>query len=468
LSIQLGSAGWKIGESLWQTLREDNGIDDTGYFVPVETPSIEEDYPGWYAASQINHRKKAVLDTFFEEGRLGTFTTRTIMVDTRVGMKGDFDEYRIPPLPDYYIVGTEDSGCNYAKGYYVNGPRLIDQIMATIERRLEQNPYVDGILLFHSVGGGTGSGLGTLLLERLRSSDLSFGALATVTVLPSAKMQENVVEPYNPVLALPKIADLADMCLVVDNEGLCNISRVKLKDTAYKYSTVNPFVGRALADIATLISWVGLSRLIGQLVPFPRINLVSISTARFSTAPSKSVPPKTLMSEAFSADNIFSAIDLSEGGTFARVLQFRGNVNGNDAMQLADNLRGYSPAIFPDWPGGHLAPYFDDLAPSNFGNTLTMLNNHTGIKMVLNRMLILFNKLLAKRIQLQYFLDQGMGSNEFDAAALAMRDLYMAYVDIEQQVIDVDEEEEEEEEDVIVDPPVVPVDPDEEEEEEDF
>jgi tubulin alpha len=56
-------------------------------------------------------------------------------------------------------------------------------------------------LIFHSFGGGTGSGFTSLLMEGLsddygRKSKLGFG------VYPSLKMLTEVVEPYNAVLLL--------------------------------------------------------------------------------------------------------------------------------------------------------------------------------------------------------------------------------------------------------------------------
>ena len=53
----------------------------------------------------------------------------------------------------------------------------------------------------HSIGGGTGSGLGTLLLSRTMEEypdKINMG----FSVFPSSKVSDVVVEPYNAVLSL--------------------------------------------------------------------------------------------------------------------------------------------------------------------------------------------------------------------------------------------------------------------------
>jgi len=51
-------------------------------------------------------------------------------------------------------------------------------------------------LFFNAVGGGTGSGLGSLLLERL-SVDYGKKSKLGFTVYPSPQISTAVVEPYN-------------------------------------------------------------------------------------------------------------------------------------------------------------------------------------------------------------------------------------------------------------------------------
>ncbi|KAG8760113.1 hypothetical protein FRC12_009620 [Ceratobasidium sp. 428] len=58
---------------------------------------------------------------------------------------------------------------------------------------------LQGFFVFHSFGGGTGSGFGALLLERL-STDYGKKAKLEFCVYPALKLSSSVVEPYNRVL----------------------------------------------------------------------------------------------------------------------------------------------------------------------------------------------------------------------------------------------------------------------------
>lgn len=65
------------------------------------------------------------------------------------------------------ISGKEDAANNYARGYYTIGREIIKTISDAIRREVNLCDSLDGFLFFHSMGGGTGSGLSTLLLETL-------------------------------------------------------------------------------------------------------------------------------------------------------------------------------------------------------------------------------------------------------------------------------------------------------------
>ena len=67
-------------------------------------------------------------------------------------------------------------------------------------RRLaDQCSGLQGPFVYHAVGGGTGSGLASLLLERL-SADYGKKPKLAFSVCPAPMVTTAVVEPYNSVL----------------------------------------------------------------------------------------------------------------------------------------------------------------------------------------------------------------------------------------------------------------------------
>ena len=65
------------------------------------------------------------------------------------------------------ITGKEDAANNYARGHYTIGKELIDVTVDKLRRVTDQCSGLQGFIVFHSYGGGTGSGFTSLLMERL-------------------------------------------------------------------------------------------------------------------------------------------------------------------------------------------------------------------------------------------------------------------------------------------------------------
>jgi tubulin beta len=70
--------------------------------------------------------------------------------------------------PDNFVFGQSGAGNNWVKGYYTEGQELAESILNVIRKEAESCDALQSFQLVHSLGDGTGSGLGTLLLNILR------------------------------------------------------------------------------------------------------------------------------------------------------------------------------------------------------------------------------------------------------------------------------------------------------------
>ena len=94
--------------------------------------------------------------------------------------------------------------------------------MDIIRRETERADCVQAYQLTHSLGGGTGSGLGTLLLNEIR--DTYYGQLTVAfSVYPSPDVSDVVVEPYNALLSVNELVECADQSFTLDNQALVRI-----------------------------------------------------------------------------------------------------------------------------------------------------------------------------------------------------------------------------------------------------
>merc|ERR1712232_975802 len=85
-------------------------------------------------------------------------------------------------------------------GHYTEGAELIDSVLDVVRKEAEGCDCLQGFQLCHSLGGGTGSGMGTLLISKVRE-EYPDRIMATYSVIPSPKVSDTVVEPYNAVLS---------------------------------------------------------------------------------------------------------------------------------------------------------------------------------------------------------------------------------------------------------------------------
>jgi len=138
--------------------------------------------------------------------------------------------YRSLFHPETMITGKEDAANNCepifsvpadktdARGHYTIGKDLVDTVLEQVRRLADNCSGLQGFFVFHSFGGGTGSGFGALLMERL-STDYGKKSKLEFSVYPAPKMSTSVVEPYNSVLTTHTTLEHSDCSFMVDNEA---------------------------------------------------------------------------------------------------------------------------------------------------------------------------------------------------------------------------------------------------------
>ena len=105
------------------------------------------------------------------------------------------------------MFGQTGAGNNWAKGHYTEGAELIDSVLDVVRKEAEGCDCLQGFQLCHSLGGGTGSGMGTLLISKVRE-EYPDRIMATFSIIPSPKVSDTVVEPYNAVLSFHQLVEI--------------------------------------------------------------------------------------------------------------------------------------------------------------------------------------------------------------------------------------------------------------------
>jgi len=98
-------------------------------------------------------------------------------------------------------------------------------------------------MLMHSIAGGTGSGLGSFVLERLNDR-FPKKLIQTYSVFPNTAEPDVVVQPYNSLLTLRRLVDHADSVVVLDNGALARIAADRLHIQNPSFDQTNRLVSR--------------------------------------------------------------------------------------------------------------------------------------------------------------------------------------------------------------------------------
>ena len=128
----------------------------------------------------------------------------------------------------------------------------------------------------HSTAGGTGSGFGSFLLERLNDR-FPKKLIQTYSVFPNEN--DVVVQPYNCMLALKRLTLNSDATVVIDNNALTRMATDKLKNTQPTFAQTNSIVSTIMSASTTTLRYPGymnndMMGLIASLIPTPRCHFL--------------------------------------------------------------------------------------------------------------------------------------------------------------------------------------------------
>lgn len=173
---------------------------------------------------------------------------------------------------------------------------------------------MQGFQLTHSLGGGTGSGMGSLLISKIRE-EYPDRMMCTFSVVPSPKVSDTVVEPYNATLSVHQLAENSDETFCIDNEALYDICFRTLKLTNPTYGDLNHLVSAVISGVTTCLRFPGqlnadLRKLAVNMVPFPRLHFFMVGFAPLTARGSqqyRSLSVPELVSQLFDSRNMMAS-----------------------------------------------------------------------------------------------------------------------------------------------------------------
>ncbi|XP_016955038.1 tubulin gamma-1 chain [Drosophila biarmipes] len=407
ITLQLGQCGNQIGFEFWKRLCLEHGISPSGVLEDFANDGMDRKDVFFYQADDDHYIPRAVLLDL--EPRV----INTIM--------GSAYSKLYNPENVYLSKHGGGAGNNWASGYS-QGDKLQEEVFDIIDREADGSDSLEGFILCHSIAGGTGSGMGSFIMERL-ADRYPKKLIQTYSVFPNQdEISDVVVQPYNSMLTLRRLTTAADSVVVLDNTALNRIACDRLHIQNPSFSQINNLVSTIMSVSTTTLRYPSymnnnLIGLMAPLIPTPQLHFlmtgytpltsdsdvnsqqtINVRKTTVLDVMRRLLQPKNMM--------VSTGPDKSNHHCYISILNIiQGEVDPSQVHKSLQRIRDRKMAQFIPWGPTSIQVALSRSSPyvqSNHRVSGLMLANHTSICSLFERTLNQYDKLRKRGA----FLDQ--------------------------------------------------------------
>ncbi|KAH8283499.1 hypothetical protein KR018_004188 [Drosophila ironensis] len=408
ITLQLGQCGNQIGFEFWKRLCLEHGISPNGLVEDFATDGgIDRKDVFFYQADDDHYIPRAVLLDL--EPRV----INTIMTSPYSKLYN--------PENVYLSRHGGGAGNNWASGYS-QGDRLQEEIFDIIDREADGSDSLEGFILCHSIAGGTGSGMGSFIMERI-SERYPKKVIQTFSVFPNQdEISDVVVQPYNSMLTLKRLTTSADSVVVLDNTALNRIACERLHIQNPSFSQINNLVSTIMSVSTTTLRYPSymnnnLSGLMAPLIPTPQLHFLMTGYTPLTNESDVTIGQPTnvrkttvldVMRRLLQPKNMMVSTnpDKATNHCYISILNIiQGEVDPTQVHKSLQRIRDRKMANFIPWGPTSIQVALSKSSPyvqSGHRVSGLMLANHTSIYSLFERALNQYDKLRKRGA----FLDQ--------------------------------------------------------------
>jgi tubulin gamma len=386
-------------------------------------------------------------DVFFYQSDDTRYIPRAILLDLepRVINSIQTGPYKNIYNPENFFVGQAGIGAgnNWAAGYAA-GDQVQEEIFDMIDREADGSDSLEGFMLLHSIAGGTGSGLGSYILERMNDR-FPKKLIQTYSVFPDTQSADVVVNPYNSLLALRRLTQNADSVVVLDNGALSRIVADRLHVQEPSFQQTNQLVSTVMSASTTTLRYPGymhndLVGIVASLIPSPRCHFLITSYTPFTgdnINQAKTVRKTTVldvMRRLLQPKNRMVSITPSKSSCYISILNIiQGEADPTDVHKSLLRIRERRLASFIPWGPASIQVALTKKSPylqHTHRVSGLMLANHTSVASLFKRIVQQYDRLRKRDAFLEQYKKEAPfadGLGEFDEARSVVIDLVAEY-----------------------------------------
>ncbi|MHA1754950.1 MAG: hypothetical protein ACTSYR_05495 [Candidatus Odinarchaeia archaeon] len=412
LVLHVGQGGNQIGYNFWKTICDEHEIDiktlqkksDSSDIVDYKSVFLVESPDGFHPRALFIDLEPLAIEFLVKEKGLGSFFSEELMLLSYSGAH------------NVWAIG-------YKMGKKLL-PNLLEKIRSIVPDTLQ------GFIIIHTLGGGTGSGFGSLITETLKKEFPSKGVL-NFSILPS-EMNDITLAPYNTVLSINHLSKFSDLTILFDNTALMRLVKDQLNQPFIsQFSDLNFLIGRVMASITASLRFPGqlnmdLMEMAHNLVALPETKFIIPSIAPLTKEEGEISTELDLVERCFDPSHYMVNCD-DAGEAISSVLMFRGGIaidNIYDIMNEIKNNVKFVPGVHPDLG---LKYGVCESGSVEFDKEVTLLSNNTAIIQPFLRILERFDSMFQKEWYISHYVKAGLSKDEIKQARDTFENIINVY-----------------------------------------
>lgn len=423
-----------VGNAFWKQLCSEHAIRADGTQDSTGASNFGRD---------VGDRK----DAFFYQADDNHFIPRSVLIDLEPRVVTSILQSSHGAIynPENVLIAADGGGAgnNWAYGYS-QAQRLEDSILDMIEREAEGADNFEGFMLCHSIAGGTGSGLGSLILERLQDR-FPKKLITTYSVFPNTEeVSDVVVQPYNSVLSMRRLTEHADCTILLDNAAVNKIAAEKLHVANPNFAQANQLISTVMAAMTSPIRMPGyfytdMTSIVSSLAPLKNCHYAIAGYTPFcaDTVDNAKITRKTsvfdVMRRLLQPKNLTASIAPTKKSAYLAIWGvLRGEVDSLDLHKSMQRIRERQLAPFVPWGPAEFNMTVGknpSVAPSTRVNGL-LLANHTSVSTLFRKTCEQYDRLRKRNAFMDQYRREALFADnldEFDIAREVVQSLYDEY-----------------------------------------